>query len=454
MPTEHTKTFLSKAYLERIHGAIDRGDPNALSSLLAPRQPKDLLLLLHFLLPAERRVVYPLLDDDSHAELLYLADDLIAKEITTQLADQRLADVLALMDSDDAADALQWVEDEARRQALIALLPHDDQAQVRELLSYPESSAGGIMQAELFSVPAKWRVRRVLEKIRSSPQDLENIHDIYLVDNRGMLNGVIALYTLLRMDPEQPVIEGANTEPVSVTPEVDQESVAQLFKQHNLSSMPVVDEGGRILGRITADDIFFVLEEEATEDLYRIAHLGDVGDLNEPIARTISQRSGWLALSLVLSTVTSMVVGLFEDSISRMAILAVLMPIIANVGGVGGIQTFTIVVRGIAIGQIDRHQGMKLLRRQSLIGLFNGLIIGGLLALITWWRYNNAELGILIAVAMLISLLIAGLVGSAIPLIMRRFRLDPPLASGLVTTVTDIAAFSTFLALATWLLLP
>ncbi|MEW5790820.1 MAG: magnesium transporter [Pseudomonadota bacterium] len=447
------KVSISRSYLERVQTALDNHEQDTLRALIEDHHPRDILLLLNLLSPAERRAVYPLLDEDTLAELLPLADEAVARELLHTLPDQRLGAALALMDSDDAADVLQWLDEEERRQELLAFLPHADQAQVRGLLRYPENSAGGIMQSELFSVPAKWRVRRVLEKLRRAAQDLEDIHDIYLVDNRGVLNGVISLFQLLRMDPEQPVIEEAETAPISVTPDVDQETVAQLFKQHNLASMPVVDESGHILGRITADDIFYVLEEEATEDLYRLANLSEGSDLNEVISRTVAKRSSWLMLNLALSTITSLVVGLFEDSISRMAALAVLMPIIANVGGVGGIQTFTVVVRGIALGQIDLNLGLRTIARQATIGLFNGIIIGTALAALTWWRFDDPRLGLLIAIAMLISLVIAGLVGAVIPLAMRRLDLDPPLASGLVTTATDITAFFTFLALATAFLL-
>ncbi|MEK8089834.1 magnesium transporter [Thermithiobacillus plumbiphilus] len=447
------RSSISRAHLERVLEALDKQDQDALRALIEDHHPGDQLLLLNLLSPLDRRAIYPVLDTEELAELLPLADEVIAQEMLDSLPQDRIGAALALMDTDDAADVLQWEDDEARRQDLIAFLPQADQAHVRELLSYPENSAGGLMQTELFSVPAKWRVRRVLEKLRRAPLDLEDIHDIYLVDNRGVLNGVISLYQVLRLDPEQPVIEGADTDPVSVTPEVDQERVAHLFKQHNLASMPVLDEGGHILGRITADDIFYVLEEEATEDLYRLANLGEAGDLHEAVSRTVAKRSSWLMLNLGLSTLTSMVVGIFEDSISRMAALAVLMPIIANVGGVGGIQTFTIVVRGIALGQINLSLGLRTIGRQAIVGLLNGLIIGAVLALVTWWRFDNAMLGALIAIAMLVSLIMAGLVGSALPIAMRRLNLDPPLASGLVTTVTDMTAFFTFLALATFFLI-
>lgn len=444
---------ISRTYLDRVQKALEHDDPTSLPALLEGRHPRDILLLLNLLSPGERRELYPFLSEDSLAELLPLLEESLAHEMLNALPNAQIGAALSLMDSDDAADVLQFLEDDRRRQTLLASLPQADQVLVRGLLSYPENSAGGIMQSELLSAPAKWRVRRVLEKLRRAPQDLTNMHDIYLVDNRGVLNGVIDLFDLLRMDPEQPVIEDANTAPIKVTPEVDQESVAHLFKQHNLSSMPVVDEAGRILGRITADDIFYVLEEEATEDLYRLAGLGEGGDLHEALGKTVAKRSGWLMLNLILSTITLLVVGLFESSISRMAILAALMPIIANVGGVGGIQTFTIVVRGLALGQIDPAIALKTIGRQALIGLLNGLLIGSALALMTWWRYDNPRLGALIAVAMLISLIMAGLVGALIPVAMRRLNLDPPLASGLVTTATDITAFFTFLALATAFLL-
>ncbi|HKJ88208.1 MAG TPA: CBS domain-containing protein, partial [Gammaproteobacteria bacterium] len=321
--------------LDRIREALDQGDLTTVEAVLKDRHPADQVKVLSQLGDEERDRCLDLYEAPEIGPLFSESYGRLREYLLEYFPADVLAEVVQELDSDEAADLLQGLEGPTVDQVL-AGLSFEDRAEVEPLLSYPEDTAGGRMQREVFVVPAKTRTRKVLAELRKASQDLESLQDIYLVDNRGVLTGVISIFQLLRLELHTPVVEGANMDPLYVSPEEDQETVATLFRKHRLHSLPVVDDTGHILGQITADDILGVIEEEATEDLYRLANIDEASDLTEPVFRSARRRVFWLGVNALSALLAASIISLFEPSIAQLTALAVLMPIVASMGGIAG----------------------------------------------------------------------------------------------------------------------
>jgi len=438
---------------DRIREALDQGDLTTVAAILRDLHPADQVKLLNQLPDDERDRCLDLYSPAEIGPLFSESHGRLREHLLDYYPADTLSDVVQELDSDEAADLLQGLEGPTADRVL-ARLSLEDRAEVEPLLSYPEDTAGGRMQREVFAVPAKTRTRKVLAELRRAGQDLEEIQDIYLVDNRGVLTGVISIFQLLRLELHTPVVEGANMDPLYVTPDEDQEVVAGLFRKHRLHSLPVVDDTGRILGQITADDILGVMEEEATEDLYRLANINESSDLTEPVLRSARRRVFWLVVNAFSALLAATIISLFEPSIAQLTALAVLMPIVASMGGIAGVQTLTVMVRGIALGHVQADNTWRIVARQAGVGLVMGLLFALLGAGLAWAWFDQPLLGVAMALALLINLFASGLFGSIIPLILRQLKIDPALASGvLLNTLTDGIGFFSFLAIGTWILL-
>jgi len=294
-----------------------------------------------------------------------------------------------------------------------------------------------------------------MDVFRRFGKDLERIHTIFLVDDENVLTGELAFRALILAEPERPVIEAANRAPISVHPEVDQEEVARLFQKYDVVSLPVVDHEGHLLGRITADDVLDVVTEEASEDIYRMGGVeGD--DLEDPALKVAARRGGWLAINLLTAWLAAWVISFFESTIDRVVALAVIMPIVASMGGNAGTQTLTVVVRAMALGKVAPKNAWRVIRKQIVVNVLNGIVFAILMGATAaiWYPQLGVKLGLVFALAMVINLFAAGFAGSVIPLLLRGFGADPALASGiLLTTVTDVVGYFAFLGLATVILL-
>ncbi|HKJ82464.1 MAG TPA: magnesium transporter, partial [Mariprofundaceae bacterium] len=328
--------------------------------------------------------------------------------------------------------------------------------EIEPLLEHSEESAGGLMQTELFKVRANWTVARVMEVLRRWGRDIENLNYIYVVNDEDILVGAVPLYELFFCEPEQSIAEVSNREFPHAIAGQDQEEVADIFKHYDILALPVVDENQRLVGRITADDILDVMQDEATEDMYRLAALSDQDDLAEPVGITAWRRGIWLAVNLGTAILASLVIAQFEATLSQIVALAVLMPIVASMGGIAGTQTLTVIVRGIALGRVTfataRHALIKEVTVSLVTGISFAVIVGSVASL--WFPALGLPLGAVIAVAMMINLMAAGLSGALIPITLQRLHIDPALASGtILTTVTDIVGFFAFLGLSTIFLL-
>ena len=403
----------------------------------------------------QRRRLLLAVPPDLRGETLLELPENMRENLLEMLDPQHIETVVRHLDSDDAADLLQSVEPDVA-QAVIERLEPDDRRGLEPLMAHDEETAGGLMQAELFKVRHDWNIAKVLSVLRRWGREIEDLNYAYVVDDDGRYAGVIPLHELLFQEPEVLVGDVMDAEFPRAIAGQDQEEVAHIFDKYDVLALPVVDEAGMLVGRITADDIIDVVQEEATEDMFRLAGLSDADDLTEPLYRSAWRRGVWLFVNLLTAILASYVVSRFQHTIAAIVALAVLMPIVAGMGGNAGTQTLTVVVRGLALGLISFNNARRVLVRQIGIGIINGLALGLIMGAVAsiWFPALGWKLGLVIAMAMLTNMCAAGLFGALIPLTLRRIGIDPALASSIfLTTVTDIVGFAAFLGLATVFLL-
>jgi len=430
--------------------------PRALRNYLRKLHASELSsLLLGCRDDTERLILLERIPQMQRGDVLLELPEGVQEDLLSRLAPSEIGDVLEHLDSDDAADILQAVDKEIADEVIERLEPEDRRG-LEALLGHDEESAGGLMQAELFKVRSDWTVEKVLLVLRRFGHEIENLNYVYVVDNDDRLVGVIPLHKLLFCEPDQAVTDVEAKDFPMAHAGQDQESVAQLFEKYDVLAVPVVDDDGVLVGRITADDILDVVQEEATEDMYRLAALSGADDISEPVAITAWRRGVWLAVNLGTAVLASFVVAMFQGTIAQIVALAVLMPIVASMGGIAGTQTLTVIVRGIALGRVTFDNARRSLIKEVSVSMFTGLtfaLVMGFIAAL-WFPALGLKLGAVIAAAMLINLLMAGMSGALIPLTLQRLHIDPALASGtILTTVTDVVGFFAFLGLATVFLL-
>jgi magnesium transporter len=427
-------------------------DSPRLRGLLAELHEVELAeLLLACRNDDERRNIIALIPEKLLGGTLLELPEGMQEDLLAVLHPSKIEDAVEHLDSDDAADLLQAVDKNVADEVMDRLEP-EERREIEPLLAHDEESAGGLMQAELFKVRSNWSVEKVLRVLRRFGKDIENLNYIYVVDDNDMLAGVLPLHMLLLTEPETLIGQVANRSFPHVTAGQDQEEVARIFNKYDVLALPVIDQFGVLVGRITADDVMDVIQEEATEDMYRLAALSDLDDLAEPVTITARRRGIWLAVNLVTAIAASLVISMFEATLAQIVALAVLMPIVASMGGIAGTQTLTVIVRGIALGRVTFTNARRALLKEVSVGLVSGLLFAVIMAVVAsfWFPDLGMRLGAIIAAAMMINLFVAGLAGAMIPLTLQRLNIDPALASGtILTTVTDMVGFFAFLGLAT-----
>lgn len=370
------------------------------------------------------------------------------REVAQFLNVETLAEILDEMEPDTAADFLGELEPAAAAEVIEQM---DEAEQVVPLLAYDEESAGGIMNTVPPCLRRWMTVEEAFAFVKKNYRDASEIFYLYVVDRYFRLIGVVNLRALILADTTQTVEQIMSRDVVSVKTNTDQEEVAQILAHYDLLAVPVVDLEERLVGLITHDDIVDVLEEEATEDIYRLAQVGEDAEIFSPLGRAIRNRFPWLVINMGTAFLASSVVALFEGTIAQAALLAAFMPIVAGQGGNAGTQTMTIVVRSLALGEIDNRDTLGALWHELLIGLLHGLALGVMVGLIAWLWKGNPILGLVIGLAMLGNLIVAACAGVIVPMILKWLHVDPALASGVfVTTATDVLGFSLFLGLATY----
>ncbi|HSM18822.1 MAG TPA: magnesium transporter [Hyphomicrobiales bacterium] len=440
---------IAPEFLAEITEALEAADRAALSALVAPLHEADLADVLEALKTEQRHLMVQLLGPEFDFLALTEVDDAVRDEILELLPTAAVAEGVRDLDTDDAIHILEDLE-ERERTDILARIPATERATLRRSLEYPEETAGRRMQSEFIAVPPFWTVGQTIDYMRESDDLPDDFYEIFIIDPAFRPLGTVSLNHLLRT--KRPVEMQAIMEPEIYTVDAtdDQEEVARTFERYDLVSAAVIDESGRLVGVITVDDIIDVIEEEADEDIRLLGGVGDE-EISDSVLTTTRSRFIWLLINLGTAILASGVISLFDATIEQMVALAVLMPIVASMGGNAGTQTMTVAVRAIATGDLARFNVRRIITRETLVGFVNGCLFAVIMGAIAGLWFGNAELGGVIGVAMVVNLVAAGLSGILIPIVLNRLTLDPALASAVfVTTITDVVGFFAFLGLAAW----
>ena len=444
---ETTDEALSPAFVRSVVDAVDRGDKAQARELVLPLRPADTAELLELLRSDERRDLVEMLGSDLNPEVLSELDESVRDHVMELLDPKDIAAALTEMDSDDAVYLLEDM-DEAEQREILDQLPASERAALEQSLDYPEYSAGRLMQRELVAVPPFWDVGQTLDYLREAEELPHEFYEIFVVDAGHKPIGTVPLSRVTRSKRPVKISEIMETEQTLIPVAMDQEEVALQFTKYDLISAAVVDDDGRLAGVITVDDIVEVISEEAAEDIRLLAGVGEEA-ISDTVLQTSRSRVPWLAVNLVTAVIAASVIALFDAAIEKMVALAVLMPIVASMGGNAGTQTMTVTVRALATRDLVHFNARRTILREMLVGLLNGLIFAGLLGGIGGLIFQNAWLGGVLAAAMMINLVVASLTGILVPLGLDKLGADPAVSSPVfVTTTTDVVGFFAFLGLA------
>ena len=443
---------LDRRLVAQILYAVDTNDQDRLAALMEPLHAADIADLLEQINAFDRARLIRLYDREFDGEILSELDESIREEVISILTPQVLAEAVRDLDSDDVVDLVEDLE-EPQQEAILEALEDSDRIAVEQSLSYPESSAGRLMQREVVMAPEHWTVGQAIDFMRERSDLPAQFYHVVVVNPRLHPVGNVTLGRIMSSRRDV-ALSDLFEETFQVIPaDQDEEDVAYAFNQYHLISAPVVDGEGRLVGVITIDDAMAVLDEEHEEDILRLAGVGE-GSLSDRVIDTTKRRFPWLAVNLLTAVLASMVIALFEDTIAQFVALAVLMPIVASMGGNAGTQSLTVAVRALATRDLTGSNVWRVIRREALVGLVNGMIFAVVMGVVGIVWFGSPMLGAVIGVAMVINLVVAGLAGTAVPVILEKIGVDPALASGaFVTTVTDVVGFFAFLGLAGLVLL-
>ncbi len=417
---------------------------------LRDMHPSDIAAEIESLALDEIREVFRGLSDDTTADVITELPQDLQTELMENMRLERVTEIIPEMYSDDAADALSDVSPE-RLHDIMEQLPVEEVEEISDLMEYPEDSAGGIMQKEVHAISQDLTLAEAREAIRRD-EDQEDVSAIYVyvTDDSGRLEGVLRLRDLLFRDLRLKARHVMITEVRSVSVTADQEEIANLFQKYNYSSLPVVDDSGILVGRVTSDDVLDVVQEEATEDMQRMVGISGEESVFTSWPQSVRNRLPWLCVNLCTGFCIAWVVSLFEPAIEQYAILAFFLPIVGLVGGNAGNQTLTIVVRSLALGEIEGREWRQLLVKELFTGAVNGLSIGAIAGFVSWLWIDKPVLGAVVFLAMMLNMIAAAIAGVMVPISLRAIKVDPALASSImVTTATDIVGFFLFLSFAT-----
>ena len=447
----------SAAQFDELVRLLESGSDKELETHLERFHHSDLADAFGLLDRSLRKRLIELLKTELDPDLLFELEDHLRKEVTDSLTPAEVAEVITEMESDEAVQVLEDMEEEERAEVLSSV-PREEREDIEVGLAFPEDSAGRRMQTDVVSVGTNWTVGQTIDFLREESDLPEEFLDLFVVDEKGCPVGIISLSRILRSPRNTLMREIADETQVLIPAETLQEEVALLFEKYDLTTAGVVDQGGKLLGMITVDDVMEVAREEFEED---ILLLGGVGEetMDDSVLQSSVKRFAWLLVNLVTAALASVVISLFDATIEQMVALAVLMPIVASMGGNAGTQTLTITVRALATKELTSYNTMRAIRKELLVGVLNGLLfacLAGLATIFIFGDYGESSLllGGIIAGAMVINMIVAGLSGIILPIMLDRAGVDPAVASGVfVTTVTDVVGFFAFLGLASLILL-
>ena len=439
--------------LRLLSDALDSGRLGPVRRHVNTLSPAEIGNLLESLPPGKREIVWGLVDPEDDGEVLVHVGDEVRESLIADMDPDELVAAVEDLDIDDLADLVEDLPDTVIDEVLKSM-DRENRERLEQVLSYPEDTAGRLMNPDVVTVRADTTVDVVLRYLRLRGELPEHTDHLYVVNRRHQLMGWVAIQDLVTSDPSTPINKLIDEELESIHVDESNENVAREFSDNDWVSAPVVDEGNVLLGRITIDDVVDIIREQAEHQALGAAGLNEDEDLFSPVPRAAKRRAIWLGINLATAFLASWVIGRFEGTLERIVALAVLMPIVASMGGVAGTQTLTLMVRGLALGQVARGNLRPILRKEVLVGLLNGVVWAVVVGIVAALWFQDAPLGMVIAAAMVINLAVAALAGVLVPLTLKRMDIDPALAGGVVlTTVTDVVGFLSFLGLATLILL-
>lgn len=439
--------------LESISASLQSEQPEKIVELLSEIHPAEIAHLLESLPVKQREKVWSYIPEDSDGEILLHLNDEARAALINKMESQELVAATEMLDTDDLADILPEMPQDVIQEILLSL-ETQERDRLKSVLSYDEDSAGGLMDLDTIVIRADITLDVVLRYLRGRGHLPKGTDNLFVVDRDNHYLGLLPLSLILTSAPELLVSELMLTDVHAIHADKHARDVANIFEHRDLITAPVIDNDNHLLGRITIDDVVDVIRDEADHSLMSMAGLNEEEDMFAPVFTSTRRRSIWLGLNLLTAFLASWVIGLFGASIEKMVALAVLMPIVASMGGIAGSQTLTLVIRGMALGQVGKSNSHRLLLKEMWIGVWNGLIWAAVIASVAGLWFQNAQLGFVIAAAIIINLIVAAVSGATIPLLLKRFGADPALSGTVVlTTVTDIVGFVTFLGLATVYLL-
>ncbi|MCC0038874.1 MAG: magnesium transporter [Brucellaceae bacterium] len=440
---------VSARFLAHIGAAIADRDTLTLSRDIGDLHQSELGDLLEALQPEQRRALVRLMGDDFDFTALTEVDEAIRLDIVENMPNAQIAKAVQELDSDDAVYILEDLDEEDQNE-ILAQLPFTERIRLRRSLDYPEETAGRRMQTEFVAVPPFWTVGQTIDYMREDKDLPESFSQIFVIDPTFRLVGAIDLDRILRTQRATRIEEVMHETRHAIPATMDQEEAAQVFEQYDLLSAAVVDENERLVGVLTIDDVVDVIQQEAEEDLLRMGGVGDE-ELSDTVTSATRSRAPWLLINLGTAILASLVIGLFDATIEQMVALAILMPIVASMGGNAATQTMTVTVRALATKNLDIYNAGRIVRREAFVGMLNGAIFAAIMGLVAAGWFGDTSIGVIIGASMIINMLAAALAGILIPLLLDRFGIDPAVASSVfVTTVTDVVGFFSFLGLATW----
>ena len=436
--------------LELLSSAIDGGSLAPVARMLSALPAAETAHLIESSPPQMRQAIWALVDRDSEGDILSCLPEELQSLFLKDMDVEDVIEVTEGLESDDIADILQQLPSTIIHEVLSSM-DSQDRHRVERVIQYDDNTAGGLMSTEMITVRAPITLDVVLRYLRRHEQLPKSTDAIYVVGRQDTLIGVLPISKLLVSDPNSTVREIMKTDIYKLTADMDDARVAQLFERNDWVSAPVVDDNGKLLGRITIDDVVDVIRDDFEHSINSLAGLSDEEETFSSIKATIPRRMTWLGINLLTALLASASIKLFEGTIDKVVALAVLMPIVASMGGIAGSQTLTVVIRGMALGLIGKNNARWLLQREVVVSALNGIVWAIVVGLFASWIYSDITLAIIIGIAMVLNLTIAALVGTLLPITLNRLDIDPALAGGvLLTTVTDIFGFATFLGLATY----
>lgn len=440
------KTETQLAQLDR---ALDAGTLADVAGIVGDLSPGDAAHLITSYPPRVRQVLWSLLEAEQEAEVLNELPEELRNQFLVEMEPRALASLVGQLDDDDVADILHDLPDSITEQVL-AIMDEADRSRIATVLAFPDDVAGGLMSTDTITIRADLTLDVVMRYLRRHAEIPENTDSLVVVNRDDRYVGILPIRTLLVADPNQSVREMMVTSRDAIPALLDAAEVARLFERNDWISAPVVDEHDRLLGRITIDDVVDVIREEADHSLTSLGGIADDEDTFSTVLQTAPRRALWLGVNLVTAFIAASVINMFQGTIEKVVALAVLMPIVASMGGIAGTQTLTVLIRGIAMGQLNSRNQRWLVGREAMVGLFNGALWALVVAVAASLWFQDWTLAVIIGAAMVINLLTAGVAGALIPLALRGWGIDPALAGGvLLTTVTDVVGFLSFLGLAT-----